>query len=68
MIELKDCKNEGNEYHEEIKERYKNIPMIGLGIGIPTLSNQATKYAKYVINRVAAQQIFDEELDFGDEE
>ena len=36
---------------------------VGFGIGIPSLSEQNTKYARYVLNKVAIQQIFEGEMD-----
>lgn len=37
--------------------------MVGFGIGIPELSDVETKYAKYVLNKIAIQQMFDDEWD-----
>lgn len=56
------------EITEAIKSTFESSPAVGLGIGIPSLSDQKTMYAKYIINKVASQQIFDEELDIGDDE
>lgn len=36
---------------------------VGFGVGIPTLTNQQTKYARYVLNKIAIQNIFDGEID-----
>lgn len=40
---------------------------VGFGIGIPSLSDYETKYAIYVLNKVAIQQIFEGEIDDEDE-
>lgn len=42
---------------------YKDEVYVGFGIGIPTLANQETKYARYVLNKVAIQKIFEGEVD-----
>jgi hypothetical protein len=36
---------------------------IGVGIGIPALADQETKYAKYILNKIAIQQIFEGDYD-----
>ena len=41
----------------------KDSVYVGFGIGIPTLANQETKYARYVLNKVAIQKIFEGEVD-----
>lgn len=47
----------------DIERKYKNEPIMGFGLGIPTLSDQETKYARYIMNKIAIQQIFDGEID-----
>ena len=36
---------------------------VGFGIGIPGLSDQETKYARYILNKIAIQNIFEGEMD-----
>ena len=51
--------------------QYAGKTVVGFGIGIPSLSDQETKYARYILNKVAIQQIFEGELDWesdGDED
>lgn len=45
----------------KIVNKFKNNVIFGFGVGIPTLSDQETKYARYVLNKVAIQQIFEGE-------
>ena len=59
LIELK-----GEE--TEIKEELKGEPLVGLGIGIPILSDEKTKYAHYQFNKIAQAAL--EEDGIGDEE
>ena len=44
--------------------KYAGKTVVGFGIGIPSLSDQETKYARYILNKVAIQQIFEGELDW----
>ena len=37
-------------------------------MGIPSLSDQETKYVKYVLNKIAIQKIFEDELDLGEDD
>jgi hypothetical protein len=55
----------GNQSEEnlKVKEACKDELIMGFGIGIPTLSDQETKYARYILNKVAIQQIFDCNVD-----
>ena len=53
----KDKTTENLAIFNECKERF----FIGFGIGIPTLANEKTKYARYVLNKVAMNQLFDED-------
>ena len=46
----------------------KDTVYVGFGIGIPSLANQETKYARYVLNKVAIQKIFEGEVDDWDED
>ena len=52
----------------EVVENCQNNIYVGFGIGIPSLSNQETKYANYVLNKVAIQKIFEGDYDEWDSE
>lgn len=52
----------------EILNRCCNTVYVGFGIGIPSLANQETKYAKYVLNKVALQNLYDNDQDEWDDE
>ena len=39
----------------EFEQQYDNDVLVGFGIGIPELSDGETKYAKYVLNKIAIQ-------------
>lgn len=68
-VELNECrKSESAEQEKKIQEQYLKDCVIGFGIGIPSLSDQETKYVKYVLNKVAKQQIFEDELDFEEDD
>lgn len=68
-VELNECrKSESVEQEKKIKEQYLKDYVIGFGIGIPSLSDQETKYVKYVLNKIAKQQIFEDELDFEEDD
>lgn len=45
----------------------KTIPLIGLSIGIPTLTDQQTKYVTYMLNVIEQQNYMDYNNEFGDE-
>lgn len=49
----KECDTEDK---EAVAKRYENIPLIGIGLAIPTLKNEITKYAKYKINLIAQEK------------
>ena len=49
-------------------DEFKGVPVVGFGIGIPSLTDQETKYARYMLNKVAIQQIFEGEFDDYDDE
>lgn len=71
FVELKTRKDgETNEDIIKMVDSYKGKPVVGFGIGIPKLSDQETKYARYMLNKVAIQQIFEGEMDdyFDDDE
>ena len=64
VIDLKTCiKSDSIEQERKISQQYSKDFVIGFGIGIPSLSDQKTKYVKYVLNKVARQQIFEGEWD-----
>lgn len=68
-VELNECrKSESSEQEKKIQEQYLKDYVIGFGIGIPSLSDQETKYVKYILNKVAKQQIFEDELDFEEDD
>lgn len=46
----------------------RNIPLIGLSIGIPTLTDQETKYATYMLNIIEQQNYMDYNNEFGEED
>ncbi len=66
-------KDNKNVEKQEVIEKYKEIPLVGIGIGIPKLENGETKYARYKVNIVgqesgiSAYNYIDEEVDEGDE-
>lgn len=64
FIDLKEKEKEKNEERISIKEKYKNIPLIGIGLAIPKLEDEVTKYAKYKINMVAQEKGIDDNLYF----
>ena len=70
VVELKGPKDEtkGTDDTREDIRPYIGKTVIGFGVGIPTLTDQATKYARYVLNKIAIQQIFDGEIDEWDAE
>ena len=64
------AKNETEE-NKKVFEECKDTNYVGFGIGIPALENQETKYARYVLNKVAIQNLFegeswDDEEEYGD--
>ena len=68
-VELNECrKSESVEQEEKIKEQYLKDYVIGFGIGIPSLSDQKTKYAKYVVNKIFIQRIFEDEMELGEDD
>ncbi len=64
LVGLKNCvKSENEDDIERIAKDFEKQPIVGLGIGFPTLSNQETKYARFVLNKIAIQKIFEGEID-----
>lgn len=45
----------------------KSIPLIGISIGIPTLTDQKTKYVTYMLNVIEQQNYLDYNNEFGDD-
>ena len=60
-------KEENEDILNKINE-FKGVPVVGFGIGIPSLTDQETKYARYMLNKVAIQQIFEGEFDDYDDD
>ena len=66
IIELDECKTDitSDNNISKINEECRKLPLVGFGIGIPTLTDHETKYARYILNKVAIQQIFNDEMDW----
>jgi len=60
----------GKEDYLEVREQCESELQVGFAIGIPGLSDNETKYAKYVLSKIAIQHIFEGEVDdwAGDDE
>lgn len=71
FVQLKENDDE-KQNNEDIKNqviRFESIPAVGFSVGIPKLTDQETKYARYILNKVAIQQIFEGEFeDYEDDE
>ena len=63
FVGLKELTKDHTEENETILRKCRDTLYIGFGIGIPALENQETKYAKYVLNKVALQKLFEGEAD-----
>ncbi len=57
-----------NNDDSKLDPNLKTIPLIGLSIGIPTLTDQETKYVTYMLNVIEQQNYMDYENEFGDNE
>lgn len=68
FIGLGELTKDKTEANKAIRENCKDTIYIGFGIGIPSLENQETKYARYVLNKVALQKLFEGEGDNWDDE
>ncbi len=68
FVGLGELTKDKTEENEAIREKCKDTIYIGFGIGIPSLENQETKYARYVLNKVALQNLFEGEGDNWDDE
>ncbi len=58
-VELGDCLTKDDENASSYEGNKSKF--IGFGMGIPSLSDNETKYARYVLNKIAIQQIFEGE-------
>ena len=64
---LKRSESSGKQVREHSDE-YSGKMVMGFGIGIPVLTDRETKYARYVLNKIAIQQMLEGEMDDWDEE
>ena len=62
-VELKEAVGDMSDESIGVQNACKNEIFMGFGVGIPTLSDQETKYARYVLNKVAIQQIYEGHID-----
>lgn len=62
-VELKDAVGDMSAESIKVQKACKDEIMMGFGVGIPTLSDQETKYARYILNKIAIQQIFEGDMD-----
>lgn len=62
MVELDQHVGADTPENRIVQENCKDEVYVGLGLGIPSLTDQETKYATYVLNKVAIQQIFEGEM------
>lgn len=53
---------EKTEINLQVKRMCENHNFVGFGIGIPTLKNQESKYAKYMLNKVALKNLYEDEM------
>lgn len=69
-VELKNLKDDilAELDKKDAYKKYEGRTVIGFGIGIPSLSDQETKYARYILNKIAIQQIFEGDMDWDSEE
>ncbi len=67
-IGLGDLTKDKTEENETLRDSCKDTIYVGFGIGIPSLENQETKYARYVLNKVALQKLFEGEGDNWEDE
>lgn len=67
-VGLGELTKDKTEANMAVYERCKNKIFMGFGIGIPSLENQETKYARYVLNKVALQKLFEGDVDNWEDE
>jgi hypothetical protein len=65
MIYFVGLKN--NQDDNKLAKDLKSIPLIGISIGIPTLSDQKTKFVTYMLNVIEQQNYMDYDNEFGDD-
>ncbi len=70
VVELKNLKDSTTTDPELLKQmkKHEGQTVVGFGVGIPSLSDHETKYARYILNKIAIQQIFDGEIDWDADE
>ncbi len=68
FVELNKRDNETSGEILSMIDDYNGEPVVGFGIGIPSLTDQETKYARYMLNKVAIQQMFEGEFDEYDDD
>lgn len=66
IVSLTEAIGSKTEDHLEIFD--PNRIYVGFGIGIPSLADNETKYARYILNKVAIQNMFEGELDDSDDD
>ena len=62
-IELKDLIGDVSDENKVIESNIHDTVYVGFGIGIPKLSDTQTRYVRYTLNKVAIQNMFEDELD-----
>ena len=65
MVYFVGLKSSNND--SKLDNNLNKIPLVGLSIGIPTLSDQKTKYVTYMLNVIEQQNYMDYDNEFGDE-
>ena len=68
FVGLKELTKDKTEENEAVWDKCKGTIYIGFAIGIPTLENQETRFARYVLNKVALQKLFEDQGDNWDDE
>lgn len=68
FVEIHSRDGESNEDINNMVKNYEMEPVVGFGIGIPILEDKETKYAKYMLNKIAIQQVFEGEYDVYDDD
>ena len=68
FVGLKELTKDKTEENEAVRDKCKGTIYIGFAIGIPTLENQETRFARYVLNKVALQKLFEDQGDNWDDE
>lgn len=70
MVDLGNCKPSETEQSKKVKEKYEreDIPLVGFGIGIPSLQHAESKYIRYTTNKIDQMLRSERFYDIGDEE